>query len=123
MLCHPLNHQNRRFMLRMKIPPLLAALCALAVCSCATLPHRDRSLLLSHGVGASLYEKMLHEEPITLPEIVDLSRHRLPAPFVIDYLASTYYVYNLNSDDVLQLKRAGVAREVIDYLLSTPRPL
>ena len=104
----------------MKSLPILVAMCAVVFCSCATLPQRDRGRLLGHGVGGALYEKMLHEEPVSLAEIVDLSRRRLPAPFIIDYLASTYYVYDLKSDDVLELKRAGVSRDVIDYMLSTP---
>lgn len=104
----------------MKRLQIAALFCALALCSCATLHERDRGLLQQHGVGGALYDRMIHEEPISVADIVELSHRGLPVPFILHYLQSTYYVYNLTSDDVVHLKRAGVAREVIDYLLSTP---
>jgi hypothetical protein len=104
----------------MKLLPVIAAACALGLGACASLPHRDRSFLQQHAVGGPLYEKMLHQEPLELADIVDLSRRGLPPPFVIHYLRGTYFVYNLKTEDVLELRRAGVAREVIDYLLATP---
>jgi hypothetical protein len=99
---------------------LLLAICALSLGACATLYHRDREFLQQHGVSGPLYEKMLHQEPLTVPEIIELSQHSVPPPFIIHYLQNSYFVYRLNTDDVLHLRKAGVAHEVIDYLLATP---
>jgi hypothetical protein len=104
----------------MKILPMIAVGCALALGACATLDRRDRSFLQQHAIGGPLYERMLHQEPLELADIIELSHRGLPPPFVIHYLQGTYFVYNLKTEDVLELRRAGVPREVIDYLLATP---
>ena len=102
-----------------KILPIIAAICALALGACA-LDHRDRSFLQQHGVGGPLYEKMLHGEPLELADIIELSQRGLPPPFILHYLHDTYYVYHLKPEDVQEMRRAGVAREIVDYLLATP---
>jgi hypothetical protein len=63
---------------------------------------------------------MLHQEPVDLADIVELSHGGLPPPFIIHYLRDTYFVYHLQTEDVLQLRKAGVSKDVIDYLLATP---
>ena len=103
-----------------KILPLIAVASALALGACATLPDRDRSFLQQHAVGGPLLQKMEHQEPLELADIVELSHKRLPPPFIIHYLQDTYFVYNLKSEDVLELRKAGLAPEVIDFLLATP---
>ncbi len=102
-----------------KILSIVAVFCALSLGGCA-LDSRDRSFLLAHGVGGSLYQKMLHGEPLEIPDIIELSHHGLPPRFIIHYLEDTYFVYNLKTSDVMGLKKAGVSPEVIDYLLATP---
>jgi hypothetical protein len=88
---------------------------------CTTLSRYDRTALENHNVAAGLYANMQHGEPLSLPDIVELSRRGLSSRFIIRYLHSTYEVYQLTTDDVLYLKRAGVSKEVIDYLLATPQ--
>src|SRR5438128_9405252 len=95
------------------------AAAAFLLCGCADLSRYDRSVLEQHRVSPALYEKMTHRDPLTLEDIVELSKRGLPASFIVHYLHSTSQVYQLTTDDVLQLKRAGVANEVIDYLLPT----
>lgn len=104
----------------MKASPLIAAVCALALGACSVLDHRERDFLQQHGVAGPLYEKMRHGEPLEIPEIIELSQKGLPSQFIIHYLRDTYFVYHLKPEDVQELRRAGVAREVIDYLLATP---
>jgi hypothetical protein len=102
-----------------KILAMAAVVCALILGGCA-LDSRDRSFLMAHGVGGPLYQKMLHGEPLEIPDIIELSHHGLPPRFIIHYLEDTYFVYNLKTSDVIGLKKAGVSPEVIDYLLATP---
>jgi hypothetical protein len=104
----------------MKTLPIIAVLCALAFGGCSSLNHSDRSLLQAHGVGGPLYDKMMHGEPLELADIIRLSHKGLPPPFIISYLRDTYFVYHLKPSDVQDLQRAGVAREVVDYLMATP---
>lgn len=103
------------------MPRLFLLLClSLALCSCATLYHRDRALLESHRVTGALYDKMMHHEPLTLDDIVALSRKGVPGPFIVHYLQPTYTVFKLTPGDVVRLRQAKVEDGVIRYLLATP---
>jgi hypothetical protein len=65
--------------------------------------------------------RMSRGEQLALADFVELSRRHVPTPFVIRYLRSSAAVYHLTSDDVVYLRRGGVDRNIIDYLLQTPR--
>lgn len=100
---------------------LLAATAALLFAGCANeLAPGDRAMLGQHGVPRPIYDAMTYGEPLSLPDIMELSRRRIPPGFIIDYLRSTYAVYRLRSQDVVELRHAGVDPSVIDYLLRTP---
>ena len=96
------------------------ALAALFLAGCATLSEPERDVLRQHRISPPLFSKMDHREQVSLPDIMELSEKRVPAPFILRYLRSTYAVYRLKSDDVIVLRQAGVNRQVIDYLLTTP---
>jgi hypothetical protein len=98
----------------------LPLLLALMIAGCETLDNGDRSILRQHHVSRAVYDKMLHNEQLELPDIIELSKRGLPDPFIIHYLKSTYSVYQLTSGDVATLTRAGVSRGVVDYMLATP---
>ena len=104
----------------MKTSLLPWAAAALFLAGCATLSDPERNVLRQHRVSAQLYAKMEHRERISLPDVMELSEKRVPPPFILSYLRSTYAVYRLTSDDVIVLRNAGVNRQVIDYLLATP---
>ena len=94
---------------------------------CSTLHERDRYLLQEHHVSPELYGRMLHGEPLSIPEIIELSKRQVPASFVVHYIWKTYEVYHLSEGDISNLKKAGVSQPVIDYLLASapmyaPRP-
>jgi hypothetical protein len=97
----------------------LAILVAMTLCSCATLGEGDRQILLRQKVSASLLQKMHRSESLTLNEIVELSKKNVPPPVIVRYIDGTLEEYQLKTEDVLNLRRAGVNNAVIDYLLST----
>lgn len=99
---------------------LLSLSLALLLTGCVTLSETDRSLLQQRRVSPDLYSRMSHRERISIADILELSERKVPASFVLRYLRSTGAVYKLSSDDVLLLRRSGVDRTVIDYLLQTP---
>jgi len=103
----------------LRILPVFLAL-ALGFTGCVALDRHDQSLLEQHHVPGALIDRMMRGERLELPDIVVLSKRQLPDPFILDYLRSTYAVYQLASSDVLDLTRAGVGKVVIDYLLATP---
>lgn len=104
----------------MKILPMITVIGALSFSACSSLNHSDRTLLEQHGVGGYLYDKMKHGDPLELGDIIELSRRGLPTHFIIEYLHDTYFVYHLTPEDEQRLKSAGVAQNIIEYLLATP---
>jgi hypothetical protein len=104
----------------MKVLPIIAAICALALGACASLDHSERGMLQQHGVAGPLYEKMMHGEPLELGEIIELSQRGVPTRFIMDYVHDTHFVYHLKPEDMRELRAAGVSREIIDYLEATP---
>ena len=104
----------------MKFLPLLTGVALLWLGGCATLTDADRAALQQHGVSPKVAERMKYEMPLELADIMELSQKKLPQEFILRYLRSTTQVYNLTSQDVLQLRQAGVRSNVIDYLLATP---
>jgi len=87
---------------------------------CETLDPRDHALLEQHHVSGAVVDKMLHNERLELADITELSKRRVPDPFILNYLRSTYATYQLTSSDVSDLAKSGVSRPVIDYLMATP---
>jgi hypothetical protein len=105
----------------MNRPLLVLLTLTLALAGCTTLNHRDVAFLESHGVKSGpVYEKMMHHEPLTLDDIIELSHRGVPGPFIVHYLRPTYAVYNLSSGDVARLRQAMVPEGVIRYLAATP---
>lgn len=86
---------------------------------CATLNQSDSYLLQEHHVSPALYDRMNYKEYLTLSDIIELSQRQLPPKFIVHYLWSTYGVYHLSIGDVSRLRKAGVGKEVIDYLKTT----
>ena len=98
---------------------LFAVGCILALTGCATLDRHDRNMLVQHGISQPLYDRMRDDEPLTLNDVVELSRRHVPPHFIVRYLDETNTVIHLSRGDTQRLSKAGVDAEVIDYLLST----
>lgn len=106
---------------------IFAALAFGLLTGCATLHEGDRYLLQEHHVSPSLYARMLHGEPLSLSDVIELSQRQVPPDFIVHYLWTSYAVYHLSSTDISNLRKAGVSKQVIDYMLASgpmyaPRP-
>lgn len=97
-----------------------ALILATLLTGCATISEKDRLVLQRQNVPAPLYARMLRHQPLELGEIVELSRRNVPPVIIVRYIDGTLAEYQLKTEDVVQLQRAGVSSEVIDYLLTTP---
>lgn len=106
--------------LRLLIVPALASSLLLGGCA---LNSTDRHILAEHGISAPTREKMAHLAPLTLPEIVEVSRCGMIPEYITQYLRATHQPYNLSNHDVFWLNRHGVNSTVITYLVSTPDTL
>lgn len=102
------------------IAALLLALPAILVLDGCALNHVDRSILADHGVPVPLRQKMARLGPLTLPEIVELSRHGLLPEYITQYLRATHAIYHITDHDGFRLNRQGVSSTVISYLFATP---
>ena len=98
----------------------LAALPALLLLDGCALNHADRSILADHGVSDPLRQKMAHLAPLTLPDIVELSRHGLLPEYITQYLRASHEIYHITDHDGYWLNRQGVSSTVISYLFATP---
>lgn len=84
------------------------------------MSEKDRLVLQEQSVPIPLVARMQRHQPLDLADIVTLSRRNVPPALIVRYLEGTVAEYSLRTEDVLQLRRAGVSPIVIDYLLSTP---
>ena len=101
------------------VTPLFSLLALMAIAGCATLDRTDRNVLENHHVSTTLYARMIRKDPLSLTDIIELSRKQVAPGFIIHYLSSTYMVYRLHLDEISRLREAKVAREVIDYLIDS----
>jgi hypothetical protein len=58
-------------------------------------------------------------EPVTLPQILQMSQAGIPAAEIIDRLRLAGTVYRLEASRLAQLRDEGVPDEVIDYMQQT----
>jgi hypothetical protein len=99
------------------------ALPAMLVLDGCALSHTDRSILADHGVPVALRQKMAHVAPLTLHDIVELSRHGVLPEYITQYLRASHEIYHITDRDGFWLNRQGVNSTVISYLFATPELL
>ena len=105
----------------MKSPNVFAVLFAVALLAgCAAIDRSERNLLVQHNVSPTVYDAMLHGDPLSLSDIIELSRRQVPSGFIIRYLRATEAIYSLDKQALGRLKQGNTSQEVIDYLLETP---
>lgn len=77
------------------------------------------------NLSAVVKEKMVEGLPLKLEEVGELGESGLSQEIILKALRSAGGSYQLLTRDIDRLRAAGLADEVLDYLLSTParRPL
>lgn len=100
-----------RFLLLLVFPLLLAG--------CQTINQKDQRVLRAHNVPGDVYDKMLYGDPLSLDDVIALSRRAVPSGLIIHYMDEIGTGYRLRKADVKRLRAAGVGDDVIDYMLST----
>ena len=100
---------------------LFAVLGFLLVGCSLTVRHVDYSEhLAAYDVDGHVVEKMRIRRPLELIDIRHLAEKGVPDSLLIGYIKQERTVYQLNLDQMRMLADAGVSKEVIDYLLTTP---
>jgi hypothetical protein len=106
--------------MRRLIPILLIPL---LLPGCETPPSRgDRQALREHNTPPGIYDKMTEDEPLSVDDIIVLSRRGVPADVINRYLGENYALYRLRIADIERMRAAGVSEAVISYMLYLAPP-
>ncbi len=57
--------------------------------------------------------------PVTVSEIVQMSKDSIPAKEIISKIQNSHTVYRLKADQLAELKKEGVSSDVINYMEQT----
>jgi len=93
----------------------------LTACGLSDQQKADYASVQESGVSSAIYDKMVHGDALSLYDIKALSRAHVSDAVIIRYLRDQHTIYNLNSDDVAGLRKAGVSQSIVDYMLQTPQ--
>ena len=57
--------------------------------------------------------------PVTVPDIVQMSKDKVPAKDIISKMRESHTIYRLKASQLAELQKEGVSPEVIDYMQKT----
>jgi hypothetical protein len=101
---------------------LFVATCLLTACGLSDQQKADYSSVQRAGVSPAIYDKMMHGDPLSVNDVISLSRARVSDGVIVRYIRDQGTVYGLNGQDFDQLHQAGVSPSVIDYMARTGYP-
>jgi hypothetical protein len=101
---------------------LLGASLLLAACGPTPQQQADYSAVQRTPVSPAIYDKMVHDDPLSLSDIVALTHARVNDGIIIRYIRDHNTVYPLSPDDVNYLSSNGVSPSVIDFMRQTAGP-
>ena len=95
----------------------------LAACGPTTQQLADQQAVERSGVSPAIYDKMVHDDSLSLSDVVSLSEARVNDGVIIRYIRDHGTIYYLGPRDFDYLRRNGVSQSVIDFMASTaPAP-
>jgi hypothetical protein len=90
--------------------------CALTACGLSDQQKADYASVQRSGVSPAIYDKMVHDDPLSINDIVLLSQAHVSDGVIVRYIRDHGTVYALNSQDFDHLHQAGVSPSVIDFM-------
>jgi hypothetical protein len=105
----------------MKIRFLLLAVatCALAGCGLTDQQKADYASVQRAGVSPAIYDKIVHDDPLSVGDIISLSQARVSDGVIVRYIRDHGTIYVLSSSEIDRLHKAGVSPSVIDFMIHT----
>jgi hypothetical protein len=95
----------------------------LAACGPTAQEQADYAAVGRSGVSPAIYDKMVHDDALSLSDIVSLSEARVNDGVIIRYIRDHGTIYYLGPRDFDYLRHNGVSQSVIDFMASTaPAP-
>jgi len=110
----PISRKMLGRALGVAVLPLLLAACGPTAQQQADYNAVDRS-----GVSPAIYDKMVHDDPLSLSDIVSLSEARVNDGIIIRYIRDHGTVYTLTPPDFDYLRGNGVSPSIVDYMAQT----
>ena len=100
-------------------PRLLAAtsLLGLLFAGCATFNKSELGVIQRSGVSPQVYAKMERDRVLTPPDVIELTRRRVPDFYILRQIEDVGVDYVLSPDDRKRLQQARVSPPVIDALV------
>jgi hypothetical protein len=107
----------------MKPSRYLIFLLPLLLTACGLSPQQkaDYAAVEQSGVTPAIYDKMLHDDDLSIHDIEALSRAHVNGAIILRYIRDHGTVYFLTTADVTAMQKAGVDPSVIDYMMQTAR--
>ena len=90
-----------------------------AACGPTDQQKADYAAVDSSGVSPAIYDKMLHDDALSVSDVAALSRARVNDGIVIRYIRDHGTVYILSPDEIGYLQKNGVSPSVLDYMVQT----
>ena len=98
---------------------LVAACALLAGCSPSEQQKADLTSVQSSGVPSATYDKMLHNDELSVSDICALERAKVDEGVILRYIREKGTVYYLSSHDTDRLSKAGATTSLVDYMQNT----
>jgi hypothetical protein len=98
---------------------LIAAAGALAGCGLSDQQKSDYASVQRAGVSPAIYDKMEHDDPLSINDVISLSQAHVSDAVIVRYIRDHGTAYALNGEDIDHLHQAGVSPSVIDYMAQT----
>jgi hypothetical protein len=98
---------------------LFLATLGLAACGPTAQQLADQDAVGRSGVSPAIYDKMVHDDPLGLSDIVALTHARVNDGIIIRYIRDHGTVYTLTPPDFDYLRSNGVSPSVVDYMAQT----
>lgn len=101
---------------------LFVLTCALTACGLSDQQKADYASVQRSGVSSAIYDKMVHDDPLSINDVISLSQAHVSDGVIVRYIRDHGTVYSLNAQDYDQLHRAGVSPSVVDYMARSGYP-
>ena len=79
----------------------------------------DYSVVQESSASPAIYDKMVHDEPLSVGDVIGLTRARVPEGVTIRYIKDHRTSYILNQSDIDAMHQNGVPSTIIDYMVNT----
>ena len=98
---------------------LLPAVLFLAACAPTEQQKADADAVERSGVSPAIYDKMIHDDALSVSDVVALSHARVNDGVIVRYIRDHGTVYVLSPDELNYLHGNGVSPSVIDFMVQT----